>query len=302
MEVPKDAANPKGEKETVHVLGVGAGNPNGPTQAELFVGPKAVDVLNATKTYSPSGAAGEGQSLEPVIDFGTFGWFAKLLFRGLSWTHDHLIADWGWAIVLLTFFINLIFLPLRLTQMKTSLKMQKAQPELQAITKKYEKYGFRDQEKMQQRHQEQMAVYAKHGVSPYSLSGCLPLFLQLPILYAFYAVLANTIELRQAHWYWIHDLSAPDPLHLLPIITVATMFIVQRSTPMPGMDQAQRRMMNTMMPLTFGIFTWTVAAGLALYWATSNVINLMQQWAMNQTPLGREIKELQLKRLRKKNK
>ena len=80
------------------------------------------------------------------------------------------------------------------------------------------------------------------------------------------------------------------------------MFIVQRATPMPGMDPAQRRMMNTFMPLTFGIFTWTVASGLALYWATSNVINLVQQWAMNQTSLGREIKELQLKRLRKKNK
>jgi YidC/Oxa1 family membrane protein insertase len=302
MEIPKDAANPKGEKEVVHVLGLGAGNPSGPTQTELFVGPKTVDVLNATRTHSLNGTPGEGPSLEQVIDFGTFGWFAKMLFRALGWVHDHLVPNWGWAIVLLTFIINLIFLPVRLTQMKTSLKMQKAQPELQVIAKKYEKYGFRDQEKMQQRHQEQMVVYRKHGVNPTSLGGCLPLLLQLPILYAFYAVLANTIELRQANWLWIHDLSAPDPWHLLPIITVITMFLSQRSMPMPGMDQAQRRMMNTMMPLTFGIFTWAVASGLAVYWATSNVINLIQQWAMNQTPLGREIKELQLKRLRKKNK
>jgi YidC/Oxa1 family membrane protein insertase len=302
MEIPKDAANPKGDKEVVHVLGLGAANPNGPTQAELFAGPKAVDVLNTVRTHSLSGAPGEGPSLEAVIDFGTFGWFAKMLFRGLKWIHDHMVPDWGWAIVLLTFFINLVFLPLRLTQMKTSLKMQKVQPELQVINKKYEKYGFRDQEKMQQKQQETMALYRKAGVNPYGLSGCLPLLLQLPILYAFYAVLANTIELRQATWLWIHDLSAPDPWHLLPIITVATMFLSQRSTPMPGMDQAQRRMMNTMMPLTFGVFTWAVAAGLAVYWATSNFINVIQQWAMNQTPLGREIKELQMKRLRKKNK
>jgi len=302
MEMLKDPSNPKSEKEIVHLLGLGVGNPNGATQAELFVGPKDLDVLNSTRARSLNGAGSEGPSLEGVIDFGNFGWFAKMLFRALNWIHDRLISNWGWAIVLLTFIVNLIFLPLRITQMKTSLKMQKVQPEIQVINKKYEKYGFRDQEKQQQKQQEVMAVYRSHGINPYGFSGCLPLILQLPILYAFYAVLANTIELRQAHWLWIHDLSSPDPWHLLPIITVATMFVVQRATPMPGMDPAQRRMMNTFMPLTFGIFTWTVASGLALYWATSNVINLVQQWAMNQTPLGREIKELQLKRLRKKNK
>ena len=147
----KDPSNPKSEKEIVHLLGLGVGNPSGTTQAELFVGPKDLDVLNSTRARSLNGAPGEGPSLEGVIDFGTFGWFAKMLFRALNWIHDRLIPNWGWAIVLLTFIVNLIFLPLRITQMKTSLKMQKVQPEIQVINKKYEKYGFRDQEKQQQK-------------------------------------------------------------------------------------------------------------------------------------------------------
>ncbi|HTD24473.1 MAG TPA: membrane protein insertase YidC [Terriglobales bacterium] len=301
LEIPKDPSNPQSsEKEIVHPLGVAVGNPNAATRTELFVGPKAVDVLDSVKSYGLNGEPGASPDLEGVIDFGTFGWFAKMLFRALNWTHDHLVPNWGWAIVLLTFIINLIFLPLRLTQMKTSLKMQKIQPQADSIKKKYEKYGLRDQEKQQQKQQELMALYKTEGVNMYS--GCLPLLLQLPILWAFYAVLANTVELRQANWLWIRDLSAADPWHLLPVLTVLSMFIVQRATPQPGIDAAQRRMMNVMMPLMFGFMTWTVASGLALYWATSNAISLLQQWAMNQTRLGREIKELQLKRLRKKNK
>ncbi|HTC92919.1 MAG TPA: membrane protein insertase YidC [Terriglobales bacterium] len=301
LEIPKDPSNPKAtEKEVVHALGLGVANSSGTTQAELFVGPKAVDVLDSVRSYGLNGEPGTGSNLEGVIDFGTFGWFAKLLFRALNWTHDHLVPNWGWAIVVLTFIINLVFLPLRLTQMKTSLKMQKIQPLVQTINKKYEKYGLRDQEKQQQKQQELMALYKTEGVNMYS--GCLPLLLQLPILYAFYAVLANTVELRQAGWLWIHDMSAPDPWHLLPVLTIISMVIVQRATPQPGIDAAQRRMMNIMMPLMFGFMTWAVAAGLALYWATSNLISLVQQWAMNQTRLGREIRELQLKRLRKKNK
>lgn len=301
MEIPKDPNNPQSnEKEVVHLLGAAVGNPSATTQEELFVGPKAVDVLDSVKAHGLNGEPGSGPDLEGVIDFGTFGWFAKLLFRALNWTHDRLVPNWGWAIIVLTFLINLVFLPLRLSQMKTSLKMQKMQPQVEAIKRKYEKYTLRDQEKQQQKQQELMALYKEQGVNMYS--GCLPLLLQLPILYAFYAVLANTVELRQAIWLWIHDLSAADPWHLLPVLTVFSMFIVQRASPQPGIDAAQRRMMNVMMPLMFGFMTWTVASGLALYWATSNLISLLQQWAMNQTSLGREIKELQLKRLRKKNK
>ncbi len=97
MEMLKDPSNPKSEKEIVHLLGLGVGNPNGATQAELFVGPKDLDVLNSTRARSLNGAGSEGPSLEGVIDFGNFGWFAKMLFRALNWIHDRLISNWGTA-------------------------------------------------------------------------------------------------------------------------------------------------------------------------------------------------------------
>jgi YidC/Oxa1 family membrane protein insertase len=143
------------------------------------------------------------------------------------------------------------------------------------------------------------ALQKQEGVS--MTSGCLPMLLQLPFLWAFYSMLANTIELRQAGWLWIHDLSAADPWHILPMATIITMLWLQQMTPQAGMDPAQRRMMNIMMPIMFGAFTWTVGAGLALYWSVSNVINGAQQFAMNRTSLGREIREIQEKRARKRN-
>src|SRR5438552_5701270 len=131
----------------------------------------------------------------PLISVSS-AFFAKWLFNWLNWTHDHWISNWGWAIVLLTVIINLALLPTRISQMKMSLKMQKAQPRLQDINKKYEKYGLRDQDKQQQKQKEIMAVYKEEGFNP--AGGCLPMLLQLPLLWALYAVLANTIELRHA--------------------------------------------------------------------------------------------------------
>ena len=145
-----------------------------------------------------------------------------------------------------------------------------------------------------------MAVYKEEGFNP--ASGCLPMLLQLPLLWAFYAVLANTIELRHAPWLWVRDLSAPDPLHILPILTIVTMVALQQMTPQAGMDPAQRRMMNIMMPLMFAGFTWAVSAGLALYWTVGMVISLAMQYFMNHSELGKEIRELQEKRARKQKK
>jgi YidC/Oxa1 family membrane protein insertase len=301
VDVAKDPSDPN-NKETVKVdaLGVAAGNPNGVTKTSLFAGPKAVDVLDSVHSNADDGAAARGPDLEGTIDFGFFGIFAKWLFIWLNWTHDHWISNWGWAIVLLTVIINLALLPTRISQMKMSLKMQKAQPRLQDINKKYEKYSLRDQEKQQQKQKEIMAVYKEEGFNP--AGGCLPMLLQLPLLWAFYAVLANTIELRHAPWMWIRDLSAPDPLHILPILTIVTMVALQQMTPQAGMDPAQRRMMNIMMPVMFAGFTWAVSAGLALYWTVGTVISLAMQYSINRSVLGREIRELQEKRARKQKK
>ncbi len=281
----------------VPVIGAAAGTPGGPTSMRIFVGPKATDVLQSV--HATVAGKPVGPNLEPVVDLGTFAIIAKPLFLWLKWTHDHWVANWGWSIMILTIIINLALLPLRITAMKTSLKMQKIQPKMEEVKKRYEKYPMRDPRRAEM-NQEIWDLQRKEGANP--VSGCLPLLLQLPFLYAFYAMLGNAIELRHAPWLWIHDLSSADPIHILPILTVVTMLLMTRLTPQVGMDQTQRMMMNIMSPLMFGVFTWAAAAGLALYWTIGNVIGAIQQYAMNRTHLGKELREMQEKRARKKNK
>lgn len=298
MDIPKDPGNPQNNETTkIHVLGLAAGNSAGLTRGRLFAGPKAVDVLDSIKSAGTNGAPAAGPNLEGAIDFGFFGIFAKWLFHWLNWTHDHMVPNWGWAIIILTVILNVVLLPTRISSMKTSLKMQKIQPQIENIKKKYEKYGMRDPRRAEM-NQEIFAMQKKEGVN-FGI-GCLPMFLQLPLIYAFYAVLASTIALRGAGWLWIHDLSSPDPWHILPIATILSMFVLQQMTPQAGMDAAQRRMMNVAMPIMFGFWTWAVSAGLALYWTISNVISLGIQYGINRSHLGREIRELQEKRARKK--
>jgi YidC/Oxa1 family membrane protein insertase len=127
------------------------------------------------------------------------------------------------------------------------------------------------------------------------------MLVQMPLFIAYFEVLSNVIELRQAHWYWLTDLSTPDPLHIFPILIIVTMFITQIITPAPGMDQSQRRMMAVMMPVLMGSFLWRYASGLALYWGTSNVINLALQIAINNSHIGKEMSAIQAKRAAKKD-
>jgi YidC/Oxa1 family membrane protein insertase len=298
IKVPLDPINPDPNKEiSVDVIGAGVGTPGAPTNVNLFVGPKATDVLESVHTTVNGKPV--GPNLEPTVDLGTFGFIAKPLFLWLKWTHDHWVANWGWSIIILTVIINLTFLPLRFNQIKTSLKMQKLQPKMEEIKKRYEKYPMRDPRRAEM-NKEIWDLQSKEGANP--LMGCLPLLLQLPFIYAFYAMLGNAIELRHAPWLWLRDLSSPDPLHILPIVTIVTMLLITQLTPQVGMDANQRMMMNVMSPIMFGVFTWAAAAGLALYWTVGNVIGIAQQYAMNRTHLGKELRELQEKRARKKNK
>jgi YidC/Oxa1 family membrane protein insertase len=188
-------------------------------------------------------------------------------------------------------------LPLRLPTMRSQLKMQKIQPQLAEIKERYKKYKLGDPKK-QDEQMEVMALHKREGINMFA--GCIPMLLQLPFLYAFYAVLGNTIELRQAHWAWIGDLSSPDPYHVLPILFVTTMFLTQKLMPSPGVDPAQQRMMSIMMPVMLGVFTWNYASGLSLYWAASNLLQIGQQFAMNQTKLGKETRALLAKRAARK--
>ena len=129
------------------------------------------------------------------------------------------------------------------------------------------------------------------------------MLIQMPFLFAYYRMLAMALDLRHAHWLWIHDLSAAEPFpYILPVIMIVSMLIVQRMTPQAGMDPAQQKMMNVMMPLMMGFIFFRLAAGLNLYYAVVNVISIGQQAVMNRTHLGREMREMMAKRARKKDK
>jgi YidC/Oxa1 family membrane protein insertase len=276
------------------VLGVAVGRP-GQSTGRLFVGPKSLTVLEAI--HVPT-IIGSEKDLRGVVNFGSLGLIARPLFIWLRWTYNwRWVRNWGWAIVIQTILITVALLPLRLTQMKSALKMQRVQPQMKAIQEKYKKYSMRDPRK-QEMQKEIAALYKEHGVNPFG--GCLPLLVQLPFLWAYYRMLGAAIDLRQAHWLWIRDLSSPDPYYLLPIIMVVSMIVMQRMTPQPGIDPAQQRMMNIMMPLFMGFIFFKLAAGLNLYYALSNLIMIAQQAIMNRTTLGREMREIAAKRARKK--
>ena len=298
MPVPRDPEKAD-SKETinVNVLGAAVGNLHGPTSERVFVGPKELEVLEKIPVPGVSGADND---LNGLIDFGWWGIIAKPLFLWLKWTYRHVVANWGWAIVFQTFVITIALLPLRITQMKSMLKMQRVAPQIKAIQEKYKKYSLRDPRKAAM-NEEIGALYKKEGVNP--AGGCLPMLIQLPFLIAYYRMLGAALDLRHAHWLWIHDLSAAEPFpFVLPVLMVVSMLLVQKMTPQAGMDPAQQRMMTVMMPLFMGFIFFRLPAGLNLYYAESNLISIAQQSVMNRTKLGREMRELMEKRARKKDK
>jgi len=292
VEIPTDPSKPN-ETKPADVLGIAVGRP-GESSERLFIGPKSLEVLEAVPVPAISGA---DKDLRSLVNFGWFGPIARPLFIWLRWTNKY-VHNWGWAIVLQTLIITLAMLPLRITQMKSALKMQKAAPQIKAIQEKYKKYSMRDPRK-QDMNKEIGDLYKREGVNP--VGGCLPLLIQMPFLIAYYKMLGAAIDLRQAHWLWIHDLSARDPYLLLPAFMVISMFAMQKMTPQAGMDPAQQRMMNVMMPVMMGFIFYNLAAGLNLYYAESNLIMIAQQAVMNRTALGREMKEIAAKRARKKS-
>ena len=297
LDIPKDWTKPNPQDTVkVEVLGAAVGDFRGPTVQRMYVGPKALAVLESTPVPTINGAPPDLRSL---VNFGFFGIIARPLFLWLKWTYEHIVANWGWAIVIQTLIINLALLPLRISSMKSALKMQKVQPQMNAIREKYKKYSMRDPRK-QEMNQEIAALMKKEGVNP--TGGCLPLIIQMPFLFAYYSMLGSALDLRHASWLWIHDLSAPDPLYLLPIGIVISMFITQRMTPQAGMDPAQQKMMAFMMPVMIGVISFNLAAGLCLYWTEGNIIAIVQQSLMNRTSLGKEMRELAAKRARKKDK
>jgi YidC/Oxa1 family membrane protein insertase len=295
------ASNAKGAapaSKELPILGAAIGSTTGRTTTSLFVGPKAVEVLKNVHTA-------DGGNLEPLLDFGFFGPIGKYLFLGLravhSWIAPHNPGvrnySWGWAIIIFTIMINVVLLPLRIQGMKSALKMQRIQPQIDAIKAKYKNPKPTDP-KAAEMNAEVMATQKANGVS--MLGGCIPSLIQLPLLFAFFTMMTKVVELRQAHFFWLPDLSSADPYHILPILMVLTSFLAQFYTPSPGVDPQQQKMMAFVMPLFSGYLTWQYASGLALYWNVGNLVMIATQLVMNQTSLGREMKEIAAKRARRK--
>ncbi|MGA2272129.1 MAG: membrane protein insertase YidC [Bryobacteraceae bacterium] len=239
----------------------------------LFVGPKDLDLL---KSVDPK--------LEQVVNFGFLSILTKPLFLAVNWCHKSLVHNFGWAIVLVTVVINLALFPLRFSNMKSMRKMQALKPQIDLINAKYKKLSLTDPRKADQQ-QETMALYKQNGVNP--MGGCLPMLIQLPFFYAFYRVFTVSVEMRGASWLWVTDLSQPEtlPLHILPLIMIASQFWMQKMTPTaaPGGDPGQQKMMMYMMPLIFGFMFYNLPSGLVLYYLTSNLVGMGLQLFFNQT-------------------
>src|SRR5450759_2004017 len=240
---------------------------------EVYVGPKDIDLL---KRINPK--------LESVVDFGWMAFLAKPLFLIVNYVNDTLVHNFGWAIVLVTVAINFILFPLKLSNMKSMKKMQALNPQIDAINAKFKNVGLRDPKKGEQ-NEEVMALYKKHGVNP--MGGCLPMLLQMPFFFAFYKVFTVSVEMRGAPWLWVTDLSQPEhwEIKILPLVMIASQFIMQKMTPQAAGDPAQQKMMM-FMPLVFGFMFYNFPSGLVLYYLTSNLVSMGQQWFFNKTSMA----------------
>jgi YidC/Oxa1 family membrane protein insertase len=296
VDLPTDPNDPNSKKTTIHVLGIAVGDTSGDTSLRLFTGPKATEVLASVHAMGADGKP-DGPSLSPLIEFGFWAFIAKPLYIILRFLVSHGVSNWGWAIILFTLAFTLVLLPSRIMMTKSSLKMMRIQPKVDAIKKRYANLKMNDPKRAEM-NTEMMALYKEEGVNMYG--SCLPMLLQMPLFFAYYRMLASAVELRQAHWLWLPDLSQPDPTHILPIIIIVTMFLTQYITPSPGMDPAQRRMMAFMMPIIFGFMLWHYASGLALYWGTSNILYLAMQIGINSSHWGKEMHEIAARRAAKR--
>ena len=245
---------------------------DGATTARFFVGPKHFDTLRQTDAALKTEA-----DLVRAVWFGMFAFLCVPLLSALNWLNGF-IGNYGWSIIALTVIINAAMFPLRHKSNVSMRKMQAIQPQVKAIQDRYSKLKVTDPAR-QKMNTEMMELYREKGVNP--ASGCIPMLLTFPVLLAFYNLLSEAIELRNAPFiWWIHDLAAPDPYYVTPILMGASQMVQQKMMPMTGADPVQQKMM-LFMPILFTFLFITSPAGLALYWFASNVLVIGQQVLTN---------------------
>jgi len=240
----------------------------------IYAGPKDQRIL-----------AGYGRGLDETLSFGFFGFLSVAFLSALRWINGW-AGNWGVAIIVLTAAIRLLLFPLTHKSTVAMRRMQVVQPKMKAIQDRYKDRAKKDPNVRNRMNQEIMALYKQEGVNP--MGGCLPLLVQLPILWALYTVFANAIELRHAPFFlWVNDLSIPDtlvtlslggfalPLRPLALLMGASMFLQQKMAPQVG-DPAQRKIFM-MMPIIFTFMFYSFPSGLVLYWFVNNVLTIGQQ-------------------------
>jgi YidC/Oxa1 family membrane protein insertase len=225
-----------------------------------------------------------GQQQDLVMEFGMMGWLAKVLLFILIKLHAMLspVAPawaWGWSIVIFTIAIKLGTWPLTQIQVRSAKRMALIQKPLADLREKYK-------DNPQKLQTEMMELFKKNKVNP--AAGCLPLLIQLPILFAFFSMMRTASELRFASFLWIHDLSAPDTvghflgigINILPLLMTVTAWAQMRLTPMPSTDNFQRQMFQ-FMPFMVLFFMYSMPSGMVLYWTCQNLLTILQQVITN---------------------
>ena len=225
----------------------------------LFVGPKLQAQLETT-----------GPRLDLVADYGILTLLAKPLFWMLEQAHS-IVGNWGWAIVIVTFLLKLVFYPLSESSGKSMAKMRVLGPRIKNLQETFKD----DREKLGRA---MMDLYKREKINP--VAGCLPILIQMPVFFAFYWVLLESVEMRQAPFmFWIQDLSAKDPFYVLPLIMAGAMFVQTKLNPTPP-DPIQAKVfmiLPLVMSVTFAFFP----AGLVLYWVANTLLSVAQQWNIN---------------------
>ena len=250
---------PLGDGEEALLVGAEVGLES--NRQYVFFGPKDYDLLRAADP-----------NLGNLIDYGWFAFLVQPLLFCLKFIYQY-INNYGWAIIILTFVINLALFPVRYKQMVSMKKMSEVQPEMKTIQEKYKRMK-RDDPRRENMNKEVMALYKRHGVNP--LGGCLPLVIQMPFLFAFYRMLYSSIELRGAPFIgWIQDLSRHDPYYITPVLMGASMVLQQKMTPAVG-DPTQRKMMM-FLPIVFMFLFLNFSSGLVIYFLFSNLFGMMFQ-------------------------
>jgi YidC/Oxa1 family membrane protein insertase len=253
---------------TVLPLGTIAPGASATMDAHLYSGPQESAVLEKT-----------APGLELVKDYGWLTIIAKPIFWLM--THIHaLVGNWGWTIILLTMLIKLVFFPLSAASYRSMAKMKAVTPKMQAIRE-------RNKGEPQKMNQEMMQLYKTEKINP--LGGCLPIVVQIPVFISLYWVLLASVEMRNAPWLgWIHDLAAPDPFYILPVLMAVSMFIQTRLNPTPP-DPIQAKVMM-FMPIVFSVMFFFFPSGLVLYWVVNNVLSITQQWVITKKMQGAKTK------------